>query len=124
MRAFLLMALLLLLPLTAQADAVSFDYSSFALIPVQHEGRLKPLDSFARDFLTMFSGRSSLDGFSATAWLAEMLFDPDGAYGRNVFNVPNPAVQAAIDLPPRGNHRYSFAEISKAIAARKAMIDT
>ena len=81
------------LPLCAQAAGQrhGFDYSAFAQLPVQHEGRLKPLDSFARTFLTMFSGQSGIDNLSATAWLAELLFDPDAAYGRDVFNVASPA---------------------------------
>ena len=114
------------LPLCAQAAGQrhGFDYSAFAQLPVQHEGRLKPLDSFARTFLTMFSGQSGIDNLSATAWLAELLFDPDAAYGRDVFNVASPAVRDAIGLSSRPEHRYSFIEISKAVAGHKEMIDT
>jgi ABC-type transport system involved in cytochrome c biogenesis permease subunit len=111
-------------PAKADDSRSSWNYTAFAQLPIQHEGRLKPLDSFARAFLTMFSGRSSIGNLSATAWLAELLFDPDAAYGRSVFNVASPAVRDAIGLPPRPEHRYSFVEIAKAIADHKQMIDT
>lgn len=122
MRRFLLIALFLILPLTGRADTPKLDYSSFALMPVQHDGRLKPLDSFARDFLTMFSGHAQVDGMSATAWLAEVLFQSESAYKRRIFNIPNPAVQHAIDLPEREDHRYSFTEVTKAMDAHQEMI--
>src|SRR6185436_2461380 len=123
----ILLALMVLLaaPLTAQAkETRHYDFSTFARLPVQHEGRLKPLDSFARAFLAVFSGRTDNDGFTATEWLAQLLFEPEAAYRRQVFNVPNPAVRGAIGLLQRAEHVYSFEEISKAMAEHKAMIDT
>jgi ABC-type transport system involved in cytochrome c biogenesis permease subunit len=122
---FFVLLLLLFIPFAAQAKEIRrYDFSAFARMPVQHEGRLKPLDSFARAFLTVFSGRTDNDGFSASEWLAQLLFEPEAAYRRWVFNVPNPAVREAIGLPQRMEHIYSFEEISKAMAAHKAMIAT
>jgi ABC-type transport system involved in cytochrome c biogenesis permease subunit len=118
-----LVFLFFLLPNIAEA-ALPFNYSIFARIPVQHDGRIEPLDSFARAFLIQFSGRSSFDGQGADAWLAELLLDPDHAYQRDVFNVANPFVRDAIGLPRRNGHLYSFAEISRAMADHKDMIDT
>ena len=54
----------------------------------------EPLDSFARQFLTQFSGRDHPGrSWTADAWLAEMLFAPAADYVRPVFDVPNPSVR-------------------------------
>jgi len=127
---FLLLLLFLLLS-TAPAQAMMeaqvqslqpLEYCAFGEIPVLHEGRVKPLASFARAYLLAFSGKSALPGMGATAWLAETLFDPEKAYERPIFNIANPDVTDALSLPWREGHRYSFDEISGGIAKHKDTI--
>jgi ABC-type transport system involved in cytochrome c biogenesis permease subunit len=106
-----LYTLLLLFPCSAQAQQ-DFEYSSFAQIPVQHEGRIKPLDSFARAYLRLFSGQDSLGGMTADAWLAETLLDPAQALHRPLFRVFQPE---ALELPARKKKIYSYAELAPAL---------
>ncbi len=101
----------------------AFNYEAFARLPVQHEGRVKPLDTFARVMLTGFYGQASLPDMSAPAWLAEMLFDQESAYQRPVFNIANPDVLTAIGLKYRPHHRYNFVEVSQALRQNAEMLD-
>ena len=110
-------------PLAPTRRHATFSYAGFAALPVQHDGRLEPLDSFARDFLIQFSGHDHLDDLSADAWLAELLFTPDAGYRRAVFDVPNPSVRDAIGLPARESHHYSFVEVSGGFASHRDTLD-
>jgi len=125
LRSFVLLLLLASLPAKAENNTqqnTGFDYSSFRTTPVLHEGRVKPLTNFARIYLTAFYGKSSLPDMSADAWLAELLFDPTKSFERAVFNIPNSDVAAALNLPWRNNHYYSYNELSKSINAAQSVI--
>ncbi|MCC7260291.1 MAG: cytochrome c biogenesis protein CcsA [Alphaproteobacteria bacterium] len=118
-----LVALLLaLLCLAAPARAEPLPMEHFARIPVQEGGRVKPLDSFARDALTRLSGRDTLEGMPAIAWLAELLLDQERAYARPRVHIPNPEVATALELPARDTHRYSFRELSDAVQKQASML--
>ena len=76
----LILLFLVALPVTARAQEPLalppvFDYEDFVRLPILHEGRIKPLDTFARVMLTGFYGKDSMPDISAAAWLAEMLFN-------------------------------------------------
>lgn len=97
---------------------------SFAQIPILHEGRIKPLDSFARAHLLVISGKGEVEGLSAIEWFAELLFDQNAASQRPIFNIPNPDVLHAIGLPWLQKHRYSYQDVTTAITAHKQLIET
>lgn len=59
----------------------------FKTLPVLNEGRIEPLDSFARHYLQELSGKQGLEDMSANEWLAEMFFDPVTAMDRPVIHV-------------------------------------
>lgn len=105
---------------TARAD--DFNSPAFSQIPILHEGRVKPLDSFARALLLAVYGKTSLPDMSAASWLAELLFDPEKSYQRRVFNISNPEVLNAVRLEWRSEHIYSFNEISTAFQANQSML--
>jgi ABC-type transport system involved in cytochrome c biogenesis permease subunit len=102
-------------PCEAQAEAEVRDSALLAAIPILHEGRIKPLDTFARTQLLAVYGRRSLPDMSAMEWLIELLFDHERAYDRAVFTFRNPDVAAALSIPVRTGHHYSFQEISQAM---------
>ncbi len=112
-----LFALLMGISSPAKATIYDYDYSTFARLPILDQGRVKPIDTFARSYLEIFSGKSSLPNMAATEWLAELIFDPDRAYKREIFNVPNPDVQDALELPARAGHHYSYREVTDAISS-------
>lgn len=107
----ILQILLLALPLAAE----KLDHSELASIPVLHDGRIKPLDTFARVNLLLFNGKSSLKGTSALEWLTETLFRPDLGETRKIFNIENPEVVTALSLKQVPKHRYSYNEVSQAM---------
>lgn len=97
------------------ASIFEYDYSAFARIPVLHEGRVKPLDTFAATYLETFNGKAKLAHTQSIEWLAEALMDPEKARRRMIFNVPNPKVTDALELERRPGHRYSYDELSQAM---------
>ena len=123
-----IMLLVLALPYhAAYADSASkksFTYDDFKEIPILHEGRVKPLESFARSYLLVFHGKSQLNSLSASEWLAELLFDQESAYQRQLFNISNPDVVHAIGLPWTTKHRYSYKEVSNALQIHNDTVAT
>ena len=95
----------------APAQAAGMDMRDFRMIPVLHEGRLKPLSTFAQAELREFSGKSD----HADEWLAELLFDPVGAAARPVFVVRNRDVLMLLSLPKQTGSLYSFDQVMKAL---------
>jgi ABC-type transport system involved in cytochrome c biogenesis permease subunit len=114
-----ILLLLIVLFLPHKALAADLDYTDFRQLPVQHEGRVKPLDTFARAVLDLCSGRQSLEGMNADAWLAETLFDPAQALQRPLFKIFRPAL---LGLPEKDRHSYSYAELAPALQAKSDVI--
>lgn len=117
LRLFLLLSFLLI-PLNT---ALAGDFGS---IPVLHDGRIKPLDSFARIHLKMLSGHESIDGLSAQDWLLDTLFNPPKSFERRIFKVADPDVRDILKLPKQKGHLYSLAEIGPPLDAARPIIET
>lgn len=97
------------------AKAVS-DYDDFGRIAVLDQGRVKPLDTFARSLLLQFSGRSSFNGEPAVVWLARVLFDPGRAGSFEVFLINNPQIPESLGLEVAEKRRYTFAQLEEKYA--------
>ena len=99
-------------------------YEELAEVPILSEGRVKPLDTFARTHLLAFSGKSKLpDGQLAIDWLAEVLFAPNAAVYKKIFDIRNPQVLASLEIvPDPKGHLYSFSEIAPAFDRIKQTI--
>ncbi len=82
---------------------------------VLENGRQKPLDTFARNLLKQFSGRSSLSGQDASRWLARVLFTPRQTLNDRIFLINHPDVPAALSIPGQGRQRYSFTQINSGL---------
>lgn len=100
------------------------DMADFRLIPVLHEGRLKPLESFARIELHKFSGQTGLASLDANNWLAELLFDPARAAERPVFKVRQHDVRDLLGLPEVPGYLYPFSVLSKTMAPQAERLQT
>ena len=107
----LLSLFLLLLPHHLTAD----DGDDFSKWLIQHEGRVKPLDTYARTLLLSFQHKSTIDNRDAIEWLRDLLLNPDEAYKETVFKIRNPEILSALSIEPRNDSRYSFNEISVAM---------
>ena len=110
-----LLTLCLLLLSVSQAVAATFSMESFERIPVQHDGRIKPLDSFARLTLKTFSDAETVGDKSADLWLAETLFDPLSSADTPVFLVRNGNLRHRLGLPERQTAMYSYAELTRGL---------
>ncbi len=106
------------------AQAADMDMRDFRMIPVLHEGRLKPLETFAQTELRNFSGEKSIDGLDAENWLAELLFDPVTAADRAVFAVRNRDILMMLNLPKQPGSLYSFSQLAAALTPQAARIQT
>jgi ABC-type transport system involved in cytochrome c biogenesis permease subunit len=96
--------------------AMDAPLKSLQRLVVLENGRLKPVDTYARNLLKQISGRSSYRNFSALEWLARMLYTPDTTLQDEIFLVNNPEVLDAIDVASRGRGRYSFQELTQSFA--------
>jgi ABC-type transport system involved in cytochrome c biogenesis permease subunit len=114
-------SLLLLLACTLLASAFLAAASppsprSFRQLAILDQGRIKPMDTFARNLLKQFSGRSSLGSMDASSWLARVFFSPWEAHDDAVFLVTHPDALPAIGFPARGRTRVSFRQLQPHLA--------
>jgi ABC-type transport system involved in cytochrome c biogenesis permease subunit len=97
-----------------------FDTAGFGRLPVLQGGRIKPLDSVARNALLMIRGKQSLpwEGRTVEAdeWLLDVLFRPQVADRQPVFVINDPDVLGLLGLQQSTNRYYSFAAIIPSIA--------
>ena len=94
----------------------------FEAMPVQEEGRLKPMQTVARYKLMRINNskrlRFEIGGekikVSAAEWLMDCLFRPELAKKMPIFKVNNPDVVEAIGVDPHKSprQRYSYEELS------------
>ncbi len=96
-----------------------YDLEGFARLPVVHGGRVKPMDSLARQMLLMISDRRTYadpDGGRqpAVKWMLEVMSATvgrsDTARNVRVFRIDNLQLLASLDLPEREGLRYALSE--------------
>jgi cytochrome c-type biogenesis protein CcsB len=110
----LLVALAFALP---GGKARGFDASGFANLPILEGGRVKPLDSLARNSLLVIHSRQGFrhDGRSIgpDEWILDVLFRPQVADQQPIFIINDTEVQSLIDDKGKklGRDNYSFAEL-------------
>ncbi len=104
---FFLIQALILFPAFSKIN-----YDEFGKIPILNEGRVKPLDTFARVHLLLFYEKSSLGDISAIEWLAELIFSKEKAFSRNIFRLRNTEVLKALNIQVKLKGVYSFYELS------------
>ena len=83
----------------------------FEHLPVLERGRVMPMDTYARNILLRFSGKSSYQRRPASAWIAQALFEPSAAAEEPVFLVNNPDVLQAVGFDVTKRDRYSFRQL-------------
>lgn len=95
--------------------------SSFNMIPIMHEGRIKPLSTFSRLKFEMISGKDHLESLTHDQWLAELLFDPEKSYTRNVFKIDNDDVKTILNV--KNNKKYfNFIELYTAFSSKQELV--
>jgi len=100
----------LILSSACQAKEV-LPMKGFAELPVLHEGRIKPLDSFARLELLKFSKKEAPTDQKPVEWLAEALFDPSQSVHQKIFMIEDAQTRHALGLEERKKPLYSYVEL-------------
>ncbi len=95
---------------------------TFNDIPIQVDGRIKPVDSYARNQLLNVYGKRSID-ISAVDWLIELLMNKSNSLERNIFKIHNSEVVHALRLTPNKKHIYNYHDISNALKSNESLIN-
>ena len=117
-----------ILLLFSSSFLLSLDFS-FDSLPIQESGRIKPIDSYARNQLLRFYGKTALkneDGSKQTAfaWFEDVLINTEEEILRPIFNVRNPDVTTSLGLERVDNHKYSFFDIINGFRDNQDLIES
>ncbi len=108
-------AVYVLTPLFEHDTRGGFEMQKFGRLPVLLNGRIKPLDTVARNSLLIIHGRQTLTTdhgtLSAIDWLAEVLLKPDEADLRKIFVIRNGDTLAALGWTPDAGKYFSFRDL-------------
>lgn len=86
----------------------------FSKIAILEEGRIKPLDSFARNFLLKIYGKDHYKKQSAIGFFAELIFEPSKSINKKIFLINNPELIESLGLKVNNSRYYSFGELNTA----------
>ena len=108
-----LVALVATLVMALPASNVrGFDLNSFGSLPVLEGGRVKPLNSLARNSLLVIRSQQSFRfedrTIQADEWLADLLFRPQVADRQPVFVINDPDVLGLVGLQQTSVRYFSF----------------
>lgn len=110
MRKFLLTIFCLCVSTTVFANT-NLSTDEFAKLPILHEGRIKPLDSFAQLEILKFAKREDPSDVLPLTWLANSLFDPASAVEQKIFLIEDTVTRHNLGLEERKKPFYSYAEL-------------
>ena len=94
-------------------------------IPVQEGGRIKPLDTYARNQALAFYGKRKIkhEEISAIDWMIDLFIHPEKGLEQKIFNIRSPDIVNALDLEWTNNfHKYSYSEIFPGIQNQLPLI--
>ncbi|MEN8153361.1 MAG: cytochrome c biogenesis protein CcsA [Acidobacteriota bacterium] len=101
-------------------NKISLD--EFKKIVILENGRKKPLDTFAKNILKQFSGKSKLNNKSAIQWFADLLFSPEKSHEDKIFLINNPEVLTSMGIQDKGGRgRFSYHELSSTSSKLREM---
>jgi ABC-type transport system involved in cytochrome c biogenesis permease subunit len=99
--------------------ATDFQINAFGHLPVKYEGRKKPMDTLARNLLTILSGKQSLrtenGRMSAAEWFLDSVSGRPEALDYRVFRIENPDVLSNLGLEERKGFRYTYREMAPSL---------
>ena len=105
-----------------------FDLDAFGELPVQVGGRIKPLDSVARNTLLVLAKQQKVDtpdGRTLTPleWLMDLSFKPELADTYRVFKIEFPDDLGIAGLAQEGQRHYSFNDLSPHFAEIQTLFE-
>lgn len=126
------MALAVVMLLTVMAGAVQAEaprpavapmpMAAFGQIPILHNGRVKPMETFADDVALRIAGTRTPNGTESLTWLANIVFTPAQMTDVPMVNVADPNTAALLGVPWRMPHRYSLVELIPALQKQAKLI--
>ncbi len=119
---FLILFLFITPILSTQAE-VTFDYSEVAQLPILSNGRIKPLDTFARSTLKRFHNKDTLKNQEAIHWFIEVLFSPDVANHKRIFRIVNPETLKTLSVTQDASNNYSAIELINCFQNNSQLIE-
>ncbi len=121
---------------TKKPAADQFDLVSFGELPMAHRGRVKPLDTYARNTLRTLSMREQIkdkDGntISATRWFLDTVTGADAALEYKIFRIEDFEILKLFGIKREKGNLYSAVQLRDNIgefqkqseAARKIKVD-
>ncbi len=110
-----------LLMLRPPGQVRGLDVDGFQRLPVLEGGRLKPLDSVARNALLVIRGQQSFRHqdrtVESTEWILDVLLRPQLADEQPIFVINDPDVLGMMGIPQTRDRYFSFRQILPAIDA-------
>ncbi len=113
---------------------IFFDYKGLSAkdlseknIPIQEGGRIKPLDTYARNQALAFYGKRNIkhENLLAIDWLMNLFIYPELGLEQKIFNIRSPDIVNALDLEWTNNfHKYSYSEIFPGIQNQLPLISS
>lgn len=89
---------------------------NFARIAILDQGRVKPLDTYARSVLLQISGKSHFQKESAIHWLARLVFAPYSTQKDEIFLINHPDVLKALGIESASSkRRFSYDDLAGAL---------
>ena len=105
-----------LVALVPSKDPRGFDVQGFSRLPALEGGRVKPIDSVARNSLLMIRGQQSFrhGGYQVTAddWLLDLMFRPRVADTQPVFVINDPDVLGLIGVRQTSDRYFPFTALA------------
>ncbi len=102
----------------------TIDYENIKTLPILHEGRIKPLDSYARIVLKSIANKETIDKKPAINWFVDLLLNPSKDYNNAVFYIHNPDLKYTLELEDKKKSYYSFKEILPGIKKNISLISS
>ncbi len=111
----ILSAFIVMTPVLAQEGPKKLrSYELLARIPVLDNGRIKPMDTFARNLLLQFSGKDTYERKPAIEWVAKLLFASELIKDDKIFLINNPDIATALGMEVSSHRRYSLSQLQHA----------
>lgn len=101
----------------------SFNLNTLSQIPILSNGRIKPLDTYARINLSRFHNKDSLNKTSAIEWFTELIFDPTAANEKKIFRIINLEVLGALGIAQNPGNNYSAMELINTLQKNSQLIE-
>ena len=118
----------------------SYDWQAAGAVPMMHEGRVKPLDTVARNTLQLLGNRTSVKmpeadarpdvadlpagTVSAVQWMLGVMAGAEWVEHAPVFRIDAQEVTDLFDLPRRKGYRYSHAELETGLPKLRTQLES